>query len=332
MNTYLGKHKNYVLLITLFSLFNSSICSQVSCSNFTISGTRTATYIPSQGSNCTAPSPTFNQVFWTGNNTSNGFIKYTFDRAQTSIAIWFTVVNDDDLGTINVNGGGIISLSIASGCASLTGRVLGPYTGSGGWGDVLVNIQSTIPFTEVTLVNRGLKSGFCTGDCQSVIINPTNICDPKLEKNITLCQGKSLILDATVSDATYLWQDNSTGPIFNINQEGIYWVETTLNTCNRRDSIIIQTEDCSVILEFPNIITPNNDGLNDLFSPTITKGILSMNTTIYNRWGKKIFETNNPLVEWKGQSISDGTYFWIVSYLDRNGIKKNLKGHITVLR
>lgn len=41
----------------------------------------------------------------------------------------------------------------------------------------------------------------------------------------------------------------------------------------------------------PNIFTPNNDGINDLFVPVISIGIVSMNTTIYNRWGNKIFET-----------------------------------------
>ena len=82
----------------------------------------------------------------------------------------------------------------------------------------------------------------------------------------------------------------------------------------------------------PNVFTPNSDGINDIFVPIISKGIVSMNTIIYNRWGNKIYETNDLLVEWDGQDVSDGVYFWIVNYTDINDVKNNLKGHVTILK
>ncbi len=45
-----------------------------------------------------------------------------------------------------------------------------------------------------------------------------------LGNDTTMCGG-SLTLNATTPSATYLWQDGSTGPTFNVTASGTYWVE-----------------------------------------------------------------------------------------------------------
>ena len=60
-----------------------------------------------------------------------------------------------------------------------------------------------------------------------------------LSNDTTLCQGETMILDATTLNASYLWQDGSTNPTFNITQQGSYWVELTVNTCSNSDTINI---------------------------------------------------------------------------------------------
>ena len=398
------KSKIYLISLSLICLFPFSGSAQITCSNFTITGTSSSNYFASEDSSCTISPTLVGQLIWTDtplNGIPNGFIKHTFNNPQTNVSIWYTLINDNDFGTINVNGGGIISLSVASGCANLSGNILGPYTGFGSWGDVLVNIQSTIPFTEVTLVNTGGESGQVSGDCNSVIIHSNSPCNINLGADTTLCQGETLTLDATTANASYLWQDNSTNPTFNVAQQGnywvevttnnctatdtiqvnynqlptidlgadttlcqgetltldattantsylwqdnstnpafnvaqqgTYWVEVTTNNCTATDTILILEEDCKIILEIPNVFTPNGDGINDLFVPIVSKGIISMNTLIYNRWGNKIFETNRLLIEWNGQDVSDGTYFWIVYYTDKNGNLNSLKGFVTILK
>jgi len=57
-----------------------------------------------------------------------------------------------------------------------------------------------------------------------------------------------------------------------------------------------------------------------------------MNTIIYNRWGNKMYETNNLLIDWKGQDVSAETYFWIVNYIDINGMKNSSNGYVTILK
>lgn len=91
--------------------------------------------------------------------------------------------------------------------------------------------QQGIYWVEVTVNN-------CT-TTDSIIVNfdPAPVVD--LGNDTSLCQGESLALDATAMNATYLWQDNSTNPTFNVVQQGTYWVEVTSNNCATTDSIIV---------------------------------------------------------------------------------------------
>ena len=59
------------------------------------------------------------------------------------------------------------------------------------------------------------------------------------------------------------------------------------------------TKEIRVLQDFysytPNIFTPNVDEINDTFSPSLLN--INMNTynlLIYDRWGKKLFETTAP--------------------------------------
>ncbi|MBL4707817.1 MAG: hypothetical protein JKY48_05185 [Flavobacteriales bacterium] len=61
-----------------------------------------------------------------------------------------------------------------------------------------------------------------------------------LGNDTILCQGRTMILDATTLDANYLWQDNSTDSVFKLTQQGTYWVEVTdNNSCTSRDTIAV---------------------------------------------------------------------------------------------
>jgi len=79
-------------------------------------------------------------------------------------------------------------------------------------------------------------------NCSSIdSINVTY--NPNPEVNIgndtTGCVGESLMLESTIINATYLWQDNSTTPHYNVNQTGNYWVKVTVGNCSSTDSINI---------------------------------------------------------------------------------------------
>ncbi|GAB3738359.1 hypothetical protein GCM10027594_18910 [Hymenobacter agri] len=79
-------------------------------------------------------------------------------------------------------------------------------------------------------------------------------------------------------------------------------------------------------LNVPNIITPNNDNLNDVFVLPVSQrgGKLE----IFNRWGTKVQEYSNYQNTWAGTGQPDGVYYYYVT--DQSGNKT--KGWVEVRR
>ena len=153
-----------------------------------------------------------------------------------------------------------------------------------------------------------------------------------LAEDTFFCVGNQLELDVSnIEGSNYLWQDNSNSPKYNVVKEGEYSVTVSINQCSISDTINITSEEC-VLIDIPNIITPNNDGINDIFTPIKTKGIIEMETTIYNRWGKEIYKTNDIEIGWKPNDISDSIYFWIINYKDFLDKKNQMKGFVNIQR
>jgi len=152
-----------------------------------------------------------------------------------------------------------------------------------------------------------------------------------INKDTLICEGDEFKFDVTTPNSTYLWQDNTTLPYYTISKSGTYAVKIN-NHCPFYDTLRVESRDCTVELELPNIFTPNNDSINERFTPIKIKGIVSMQTKIYNRWGNKVHETNNPLIEWDGGNLSDGIYFWTVNYTDLRGNQYTEKGYVHIAR
>ncbi len=122
-----------------------------------------------------------------------------------------------------------------------------------------------------------------------------------LGNDTIICEGENILLNATTANATYLWQDGSVNPIYQITKQGIQWVKVTIHNCYSMDSIyIIFDENCNTIY-VPNAFVPR--GFNKIFKPS---GNFLSNTeyyfAIYNRWGLLLFETRDYENGW------DGTY------------------------
>jgi len=74
------------------------------------------------------------------------------------------------------------------------------------------------------------------------------------------------------------------------------------------------------VCDVPTIITPNDDGINDVFFiPCLSSNLFPNNrVTIFNEWGGKVFEESPYSNEWqgtyKGQPVPVGTYFFVVEF------------------
>jgi gliding motility-associated-like protein len=169
-----------------------------------------------------------------------------------------------------------------------------------------------------------------TGDTTFVLLVPF----PKalFGKDTMFCNGNN-VLDATITNGQYFWSTGATMPSINITQPGNYWVRIENNIgCIAFDTINVLLVK-NIDFKFPNIVTPNNDNINDNIDFSIYQ-FSSMQLEIYDRWGKKIFESEDPACIWK-PTCDDGTYFYIIQYKLDCGDKsesKTLKGFITVVK
>ncbi len=58
----------------------------------------------------------------------------------------------------------------------------------------------------------------------------------------TFCAGNTdLFLDVSTANATYEWQDGSTGATYQVDQIGTYWVDISISGCTRRDSFVVES-------------------------------------------------------------------------------------------
>lgn len=109
-------------------------------------------------------------------------------------------------------------------------------------------------------------------------------------------------------------------PEYIYNKEGNYIVSlvaTSLLGC--KDSVAltylgIEGSD----LQLPNVITPNNDGINDEFRPVI-QGVINYSCTIYNRNGEVVYEWQGTDGAWNGKIknsdnyAAPGVYYYVIT-------------------
>ena len=103
---------------------------------------------------------------------------------------------------------------------------------------------------------------------------------------------------------------------------------TVTDACNQSEIIPVILTICDT--QEPNIITADNDGLNEAF---IIKGLETFPNSqvrIFNRWGDMLYESynydnNHP---WTPTDVEDGVYFWTLNRAD--GV--NREGFIHVKR
>jgi gliding motility-associated-like protein len=81
--------------------------------------------------------------------------------------------------------------------------------------------------------------------------------------------------------------------------------------------------------QFYNVFTPNGDGQNDIFTVPVF-GLTDYKVEIFNRWGKKVYEWNDPAAGWNGEDQPDGVYFYVVSGFNNDSEKSEYKKQGTV--
>lgn len=160
------------------------------------------------------------------------------------------------------------------------------------------------------------------------------------ERLICAHQSNSLRLfdDFPFIEAVY-WANGHTGSDISISEPGFY-AFTALDVfgCYHSDSLLTIARDVNVNLEIPNVFTPNNDGMNDVFQIQ-ADSLVHYNLDILNRWGKKVFSTFDIGEHWdgaieeSGNNGHDSNFFYILKYRGQCDINTQVvTGNISILR
>jgi gliding motility-associated-like protein len=105
--------------------------------------------------------------------------------------------------------------------------------------------------------------------------------------------------------------------------------------CYNLDTVTVYVEDC-LTLYVPNAFTPTpRDPANNIFY-AYGACIYKFEFYIFNRWGEKVFETNNQYVGWngmfKGSPVQEDVYVWLAKAQSVTGITISKTGTVTVLK
>gem|GEM_PF-6463559 len=110
--------------------------------------------------------------------------------------------------------------------------------------------------------------------------------------------------------------------------------------CIIQDSIYVKVDNgCGhAIIEAPNFLTPNGDGLNDVLRVEAQNVATMIEIKVFNRWGAAVFYTTDVMQNhWngtsaQGETLSSGVYAYYIKYLCLDGTESLESGNITLLR
>jgi len=184
------------------------------------------------------------------------------------------------------------------------------------------------------------KNKGCEGDRDSIMMTVVN--RPEVSAGFdTIVNSRSVRLNgaatgfesiswSTDGSGTFYPSDSIIDPRYIFGTDEILTgreVDLILTTKNHKycpdDSDTVKVMNISNSI--PNVITPNDDGINDVF-------MVGEHLSVYNRWGQLIFKG---MEGWDGkkknEKVSPGTYFYIIRYYDQSKNESVLKGTVTVI-
>ncbi len=196
---------------------------------------------------------------------------------------------------------------------------------------VSVNDSNNCESESYISLNSSPLANFETDEFEFSLSNePTEFTDLSIDNNI-------ISWSWDFGDGNNSNQQNPTNQYL---QPGVYFV--TLEVVDIFGCSDVITKELRVLQDYysytPNIFTPNNDGMNDTFSPSLMNiDYESYSLTIFDRWGNELFKTNKYEEGWDGKQINgemlpSDIYSYKVVYKTNMGIEKKELGKIIMAK
>ena len=205
------------------------------------------------------------------------------------------------------------------------------------------NISNPIAFPTETTDYIVEAYNDCFNDFDTITVTVLPLPEVDAGENVTINVGETAELNgfgATILEwtpTTALSDANIANPTVSSLESVVYTLQTTdIFGCKNSDTVSVEvTNFFDAIL--PNAFSPNEDGINDIFGIFAKRGLKELqNFSIYNRWGKLVFETKDFEEGWngqlKGKDLEVGVYVYHIkatTFLDGSYEKK---GNVTLIR
>ncbi|HDO26935.1 MAG TPA: gliding motility-associated C-terminal domain-containing protein, partial [Bacteroidetes bacterium] len=158
-------------------------------------------------------------------------------------------------------------------------------------------------------------------------------------------KGQDMVLIKTINNPfDTSWVDSGIQNV--VGCYSVTAIDSVGNVSEMSDTVCIDYDTCPPY-ELPNVFTPNGDNFNDFFVPLNNNNsnafanVERVDMTIYNRWGKVMYTTHDPQINWDGKNqnnnedCADGVYYYTcqVYIITLNGLDQmKLQGSITLYR
>lgn len=183
----------------------------------------------------------------------------------------------------------------------------------------------------------------------SVVFTPTisyvaNEASLSVDPTMGICQGDEVSLEVRGQGVgTITWDDGTAEPSRMIAADSNQFYSAVVTTvCDDTLNLVADlrfADDCEpdeCAADFPEIISPNGDGTNDLFRLFSSCEVAAYQLKIFNRWGDTVFNSDDPDTGWDGTSggapQNVDTYLYAATYRLRDGEAQNVTGQFVLVR
>jgi len=319
---------------------DANTCTATATANVTEDGPPTIT-ISGALSYCTGGNTTItasggNDYLWSNGET-------TASTTVTQGTYTVTVTNatgctNTESVTITENAGVTADFSFVSTCAGeevlFQNLSVGAtdYSWSFGNGATSTDISPTVIYNNggTFTVTLTATAGNCSDDTTQTIVVSDKPVANFTANQLNLIQnetGLEIINNSTGATAWYWTFGDSTvssefEPIHYYAQKGVYDVSLIATSAGGCSDTITKLAWVKVVekpsLYIPNLFSPNDDGVNDFFKIE-GGGFKQVDLKIFNRWGEKVFETDNANIGWDGyaggEKAQPGIYVYHLTIL-----------------
>jgi len=185
-----------------------------------------------------------------------------------------------------------------------------------------------------------VDNGGCTA---SDSLNLTVLTNPpvQLGPDSVFCDNDPfpLVLNAGPG-SSYLWMPGGdTTQSMEVYDEETYTITVSHQNGCTTSASVTTVEECPASIFIPRAFTPNGDGRNENFSPSLDN-VLAYEMKIYNRWGTLVFATSVQGTGWDGrykhEESAEGVYVYVISYdsitTSERVDKKTIRGYFVLIR